>query len=956
VIQAFGTLLCLDEEFRVRRCGENVARFLGREPEAVIGRPLAALLGEEAAAIVAGACGSLRPGSIEDLGDLGAGLAPGTVALASREGEGGEVGVVLIPGEAGRAGGAGGSPHRVAWALRRAAIEARESRTLEAFCQQVAEAARSLTGYDQVLIQRLDEEAPGPIVAASRRGDRATEAPPLIAPESHARLRRIPIWAVAEVGASPVPIVPRRDAEAGGEGGLLGAPSWAEEQALLEGGMRASLTAAIVVGGRLWGALVGQHGAPSAPGGAALALLGGLAEMLAARITSGLAQDRAEEGRARMAAALRMTQERFDLAVQGSSDGIFDWDLRHDTLYFSPRWKAMLGHEDHEIPNNLAEWEARLHPDDRVRVHGQLHAYLTGREARHENEYRLRARDGSFRWILSRAVARRDASGMPVRVAGSLTDVTERRRSEAALRASEERFRLIAESLEDVFWMCTPDRRQILYISPACEVLWGMPAARFYADPRALLEVILPADRPRVIAATSHPAEAPYELEFRVAREGAAPRWFRSRNYPVRDTSGDIHVVVGTASDITARVLAEEAVRERSEQLATANAKLAKAARLTDEFLANVSHELRTPLSGVLGAAEALEEQVYGPVNADQIAALRDIQQSGRHLLSLINDILDLSKIEAGQVTLEIGPTPVSRVCWAAWRLVKEMAHRKRHRVTTDLDASVGVVLADERRLKQILVNLLGNAIKFTPEGGEIRLEVTGHRDQQTVDFAVRDTGIGILPEHIGLLFRPFQQIDSRLSRQYQGTGLGLALAWRMTALHGGRMQVESEPGLGSCFTVTIPWVPGLLDAAMEASDAPATAPPAPWLAGPLVLLAEDHESNARTTGDFLRASGYQVALAFDGHQLIAKARALLPRVILVDIQMPGVDGLEATRQLRADPATRAIPIVAVTALAMPDDRERCLRAGASGYLTKPLALRELRDLVDRLLTRPAGG
>jgi len=524
-----------------------------------------------------------------------------------------------------------------------------------------------------------------------------------------------------------------------------------------------------------------------------------------------------------------------------------------------------------------------------------------------------------------------------------------------------------------------------------------------------------------------------------------------------------------------------EDLHRRVQEIAMANHELAKAARMKDEFLASMSHELRTPLNGVLALSEALQEEVYGPISKDQISALKDIEQSGKHLLTLINDILDLSKIQAGKVSLDVAALSVEGACQSAVRLVKEMAQKKHLKLDLKIGSGIAWIKADERRLKQMLVNLLSNAVKFTPDGGKIGLEVNADEEKETITFTVHDTGIGISQEDMKSLFQPFHQIDNSLSRQYSGTGLGLALVLRMAELHGGSVGLDSELGMGSRFHLVLPWIKA--DVA-EPSEPRTASHPLPfkraliiedsghdssqlarylgeWNIGsfvhprvegaiqrvldeqpdiilldiqlpdgdgwdllaslkerestrsipvliisvvesrtkaqvqgaqgslvkpvnrqilleglhkaaspqvkptsderpsesqdvnrPLVLLAEDNEVNARTVRDFLVSQGYRVELAQDGVQAVAMARELSPRLILMDIQMPGMDGLEATRQLRKEPATRNIPILAVTALAMQGDRERCLEAGASEYITKPLSLKQLKSLVNGLVRK----
>ena len=254
------------------------------------------------------------------------------------------------------------------------------------------------------------------------------------------------------------------------------------------------------------------------------------------------------------------------------------------------------------------------------------------------------------------------------------------------------------------------------------------------------------------------------------------------------------------------RSLLSRRVAERTAELRAANQELERAVRLKDEFLASVSHELRTPLNAILGLSESLQEGIYGPVNLEQTTALSGIVESGKHLLSLINDILDLSKIEAGKVTLSLDEVPVTALCEASLRLIRQPALQKCIAVSLSTDSAVTTIRGDPRRLKQVLVNLLSNAVKFTPEGGAIGLEVTADAQHHQVRLTVWDTGIGIAAQDYGRLFQPFIQLDSSLARQYAGTGLGLALVSTMVKLHDGSVSVESSVGGGSRFCVALPW------------------------------------------------------------------------------------------------------------------------------------------------------
>jgi PAS domain S-box-containing protein len=398
-------------------------------------------------------------------------------------------------------------------------------------------------------------------------------------------------------------------------------------------------------------------------------------------------------------------------------------------------------------------------------------------------------------------------------------------------------------------------------------------------------------------------------------------------------------------------------VEERTAELSVANVELARASRLKDEFFANMSHELRTPLNAILGMSEVLRMNVYGELNPEQLQALDHIEEGGRHLLTLVNDILDLSKIEAGKIELEIRPVVISNVYQASLRFIQQIALSKKIEITSTFDNAVDTLQADERRLKQILVNLLNNAVKFTPEGGQVGLEVESDELQSVVRFTVWDTGIGISPKDMERLFRPFVQIDTRLARQHEGTGLGLALVARLVEMHGGGVSVESTVGQGSRFTVTLPWQPGgAVEQKGQGAGKIEEMPPHPPATLPscTVLLAEDNEANIDVIQDYLEFNGYRIIVARNGIEAVEQAKAERPDIILMDIQMPVMDGLEATRLLRADdtPDVATLPVIALTALAMPGDRERCLKAGANDYLGKPVSLAKLLSAIENQLEK----
>jgi PAS domain S-box-containing protein len=767
----------------------------------------------------------------------------------------------------------------------------------------------------------------------------------------------------------------------------------------------------------------------------------------------------------------------------------------------------LTGYRSEELVGNRTIAYAELiHQDDRQPVWEQVQAAVQ-QGTPFRLLYRIETAGGEERWVWEQGSGVWSSQGELLALEGFITDVTERTKAEKALRESEERYRTLAEAAQDIIFIIGPDDR-VRYANVPGAAAMGRTPESVVGEP---LEALIPPAGASALSASVHQVVKSGESLTQETQipSGRGKMWINTVLVPLRDAAGTTNAVMGIARDITASKQAEQAlieeraslarrVAERTAELSAANAELARAARLKDEFLASMSHELRTPLNAILGMSEALQEEVYGPLTDRQFRSLHTIEESGRHLLSLINDILDVSKIEADRLELEIGPVSVEPVCQAGLGLVKQSAHKKRLRVSFVMDGAVTAIQADERRLKQILVNLLSNAVKFTPEGGEIGLEVVGDAEGEVVHFTVWDTGIGIAEEDMGQLFQPFVQLDSSLSRQHAGTGLGLVLVRRLAEMHGGGVSLESEVGQGSRVTVSLPWRAGsdltpagvegkareaaqgrvrgmpefqravvvedstvaadqlaryLAELGVEAivhpqglgtvakvlevdpdviildillpdlpgwdvlrelkaeprtQDIPVlivsvvddrsrglaqgaaaylvkpisrhqlqgalqqvlageaekpralvvSGEPAPPDKRLLILLAEDNEDSIHIVSDYLLDKGYRVTVARNGLEAIELATEERPDLILMDIQMPGMDGLEATRRIRADADAETglsmglarVPIIALTALAMPGDRERCLEAGANDYLSKPVSLKGLLRAIEAQL------
>ena len=541
-------------------------------------------------------------------------------------------------------------------------------------------------------------------------------------------------------------------------------------------------------------------------------------------------------------------------------------------------------------------------------------------------------------------------------------DVSQRIQSEEDLLESRANLEALIENTNDLIWSVDKKHRLLTFNSSCRDLFQTAFGVQLEAGAKPLDE--LPEDQRRhwqgwigrALANESFSVEVhslfprgpeDVEISFNPIRER---RQVMGVSIFIRDIT-ERHQA-RRALEEERRLLAQR-VEERTEELSAANAELARAVRLKDEFLASMSHELRTPLNAILGMSEALQDAIYGPVNEKQQQSLITIEESGRHLLSLINDILDVSKIEAGKLEFQQGPVGVAQVADASLALIKQSAQKKRLTLVREIDTAGELINADERRLKQILVNLLSNAVKFTPEGGRIGLRIAADAEAEAMHFTVWDTGIGIAQADMPRLFQAFVQLDSRLSREHAGTGLGLALVRRLTEMHGGGVRVESEKGQGTRFIVTLPWT--LEDQRLSHHGGDSfkeieTQGLAVEGCNRTLLLAEDNEDNIRTFSDYLEAHGFRILVARNGAEAIERVQESTPDLILMDIQMPGMDGLEAIRRLRAMEAGTRIPIIAVTALAMPGDRERCLKAGANAYLSKPVGLKNLTQTIQNRL------
>jgi diguanylate cyclase (GGDEF)-like protein len=387
---------------------------------------------------------------------------------------------------------------------------------------------------------------------------------------------------------------------------------------------------------------------------------------------------------------------------------------------------------------------------------------------------------------------------------------------------------------------------------------------------------------------------------------------------------------------------AEEVVRlkERAEELERVNDELFQASRHKSRFIANMSHELRTPLNSILGFSDILLDKTFGELNENQERYVKNICSSGRHLLELVNNVLDIAKIEAGKYEMSYETFPISDVMSETVAVMKPLAGQKGVELVLEFGDEEGVITADRVKIKQVFYNLLSNAIKFTPAGGKVRFGVGREdgrgdtHDREVIKFLVSDTGVGIGPDDMERIFDEFEQADASFSRQYGGAGLGLTLTRKLVELHGGTIAVESKLGEGSCFVVSIPLISPVGDERSE--EAEAVSLDFPWMdaKAPLILVVEDDRASAELLTLHLTQAGYKVAHAFDGQEALEKAEALRPFAILLDIMLPKKDGWEVLQSFKSNEATSNIPVLIHS---MVDNKDLAFALGAADYLMKPL-------------------
>jgi PAS domain S-box-containing protein len=632
--------------------------------------------------------------------------------------------------------------------------------------------------------------------------------------------------------------------------------------------------------------------------------------------------------------------KQLELAQQLTLMAFFEWNLRSGQVTWLGDEVPIFGTKI----RTFEDFKARVHPNDLDRM-VSLTVNALERNAHPGAEYRIIRPDGQIRWVTGRTQVIRDASGTPVKMFGMNMDIDERKRAMMELEKAQSEHRVIFDSSRALIWYKDRNNRILRLNKPAAAALNKRPeeiegkstydvypeeAAKYYADD---LEVM---DR----------GEAKLGIVEVLTSANGEKSWVRTDKIPYRDADGNIIGVIVFSQDITDQMKAEIALRQALEDARKAN-------QAKSEFLANVSHEIRTPLGVIMGFSEMLKASELPA--ATRLAYADKVLRNGKRLLKLIDEILDLSKIEQGRIDIEVGVCSLRSVLADAASHLGSLAREKglHFRVVTSSQIPA-TIHSDASRLRQILLNVVGNAIKFTSQGGvvvDVSSVVEG--EEESLALKVTDTGPGMTEKAAAGLFQPFHQADPEATRKFGGAGLGLALSRRLARALGGDITlVETTPGKGSTFLIKIHCGPKARATEQTSysygtEPKPEVVPPSGRLSGITLLLVEDNPDIQEMVRTFLRHDDVRLTIAQDGRAGVDTALRLSPDVVVMDIQLPLLDGLEATRELREKGFTK--PILAMTAHAMRGQEQVCLEAGFSAFVTKPLSRSDFIGLLAEL-------
>jgi PAS domain S-box-containing protein len=614
---------------------------------------------------------------------------------------------------------------------------------------------------------------------------------------------------------------------------------------------------------------------------------------------------------------LRGSEEKLAQAQRIAHLGHWERDLDCDRIRWSDETYRIFGLPPQESIIDFNQFEELIHPADRERVRQTITETLAG-GPRYDVEYRIIQPDGEIRFVHSQGDVVKDNSGQPRHMFGTAQDITEQKRAEQALREAEHKYRAIFENAIEGIFQSTPDGR-FVSVNPALCRIFG------YDSPEELIESVTDIEQTLYVDPKRREefkqlieAQGSVELfEYEVFRKDKNKLWLCENSRVVRDSEGKVSYYEGTVEDITERKRVEEVER---------------ASKAKSEFLSRMSHELRTPLNAILGFGQLLERQTPTPVQKNRIT---HILNAGRHLLNLINEILDIARVESGRFELSLEPVLVQQAVDEAIELIQPVAADRNIEIERfGLFDGSPHILADRQRLKQVLLNLLSNAVKYNRVGGRVVIDLVPQASQR-FRISVSDEGPGIPPDKRARLFSPFDRLGAENS-ETQGTGLGLALSKRLTEAMGGSIG-EDELAMGACFWIEFSLVKGAQGQVV--SDRVATVELG-LLNGETktLLYIEDNLSNLSLVEHLLgECAPIKLISAMQGQLGVELAARHQPDLILLDVHLPDINGADVLARLKAKSRTREIPVVVLSADATRSQMDRLLALGATDYLTKPL-------------------
>ena len=621
--------------------------------------------------------------------------------------------------------------------------------------------------------------------------------------------------------------------------------------------------------------------------------------------------------------------------------GTWDWNITTGELYWTERIAPLFGYQAGDVETSYENFLAAVHPEDRQLVVDAVNACVE-RDEPYEIEHRVMWPDGTVRWLLEKGAVKRDAHGTPIQMLGVVQDIDDRKRTELAL-AEQERKLQEAQALAHLGSWNADLRSGALYWSDEIYRIFGHTPGDYAPSNDAFFASVHPDDVTKVQDRVKQSEQTGiYDVIHRIIRPDGSIRHVHELARAENDANGNLIRLVGTVQDVTERIEAEqEMIRARQEA--------ERANKAKSEFLSSMSHELRTPMNAILGFGQLLETD--DTLGEDHKDSAREIIKAGKHLLQLINEVLDLAKIESGKIDLSLEAVEIGPVIDECLKLISALASKREIRINHE-GLKRATVYADRIRLKQALLNLLSNAVKYNEHGGSITVGMQS-RDDTRLRISVRDTGPGIAADKHAELFRPFSRLGAEHS-DVEGTGIGLTITQRIANLMNGDIGVESEVGVGSCFWIELPQVARTSDdthANVETTGIEDKLPADGTTQ--TVLYIEDNPANLKLVAQILgRRKQIRLLTAHTPELGIEVTRAYRPDLILLDINLPNIDGYKVLEAFRADPYVKHIPVIAITANAMPSDIERGKNAGFAHYLTKPLDVRDFNSVMDEWLSQ----